>query len=201
MYTYPMKIQMKVFRQKRIRIALVCILVCVVLYVGVFRTVTINPLTERDAMESLAGAQEHYILSPFESDGCSGNISQLWSTAVGRLSDVFPQIDESYADAKSIPFEYACQEHDLLYHKGVGGYAGRLVADNRLRDAILAYALVNVEDIKTRLGYESDEAAIFLYESIAEVIYRGVRLGGAPCTGESYAWGYGYNGGSCEVVR
>jgi hypothetical protein len=27
-----------------------------------------------------------------------------------------------------------------------------------------------------------------------------VRLGGAPCTGEAYAWGYGYGAVSCEYA-
>ena len=44
----------------------------------------------------------------------------------------------------------------------------------------------------------STEQVIFMYEFIAESVYRGVRLGGAPCTGMSYAWGFGYNNGTCE---
>ena len=31
-----------------------------------------------------------------------------------------------------------------------------------------------------------------LYEGLSSVIYRAVRVGGAPCTGLSWRWGYGW---------
>ena len=67
-----------------------------------------------------------------------------------------------------------------------------------LRQEILVYAIDNTDEIRKRTGIENDETALLLYESIAEMVYRGVRLGGAPCTGELYAWGYGYGDGVCQ---
>ena len=164
-----------------------------------FKTLTFNPLTEREQIIQLESTKTLTPLNEFTSDGCSGNVSLLWTQAVNTLSDVFPKIDKNYADVQNIPFESACMDHDKLYYLGVGGYKGRLIADNMLREAILTYALENTEEIKARIGYETDETAIFLYESIAEFVYRGVRIGGAPCTGEPYAWGYGYSDGNCEI--
>ena len=136
-------------------------------------------------------------LSTFKSDGCSGNISNGWSTTVGKLSKIFSSFENQYKDAQNIPFEEACVIHDQSYHAGDGGYVARLKADNALRKAIIDYGMSHTEEIKERTGLSADESAIYMYEVVAESVYRGVRLGGAPCTGTTYAWGFGYNNGSC----
>ena len=149
-------------------------------------------------MEALELTKQKHTLDSFSSDGCSGNVSNLWKSAVTALSDQSPTFSEKYSTAQDIPFESACVTHDKTYHQGEGGYVARLRADNDLRTAILNYGISNSEDIKTRTGIDSTEQVIFMYEVIAESVYRGVRLGGAPCTGMSYAWGFGYNNGFCE---
>ncbi len=179
-----------------------CALIVVALLLGLLlRTtgVTVSPLTEADAMRQLAIMQQQTTHAPFTSDGCSGNVSAGWKQVIQLLSETSEEFSRTYANAESIPFESACIAHDQSYHLGNGGYVGRLRADMKLRTDIIEYAITNVSTIKERTGLTTDEQVIFLYEILAEAVYRGVRLGGAPCTGMPYAWGYGYGGGSCAT--
>ena len=185
---------------KFIGMGIMVVCAVIVWYVLSQGKITISPLIERQQMMRLEQTKEQTIRTPFVTDGCSGNVSKAWSEVVGQLSSIFSDIDERYFNAQNIPFEYACEAHDKLYHEGTGGYVGRLQADNTLRREILEYAITHTDDIKRRTRLKTDESAIFLYETIADIIYRGVRLGGAPCSGESYAWGYGYGGGTCEEL-
>lgn len=184
--------------KKRIGIILLLLLILVTLYSAFFHTLTISPLDERDAMQQLETAKERYPLSPFETDGCSGGISDTWNNTIRQFSAMSNSFAERYSDVTTIPFEEACIRHDRAYHAGSGGYAGRLEADNMLRTDILSYAAKNTELIQERTGLDTPEEALYLYEIIADSVYSGVRLGGAPCTGQTYAWGYGYNNGTCE---
>ena len=183
---------------KKILLIVLAATICAVLYFQFFHSVTINPVAEAEQMKALELAKQQYSLEPFSSDGCSGNVSNLWESAVTTLSSQFPLFAEKYATTQDIPFEAACITHDETYHKGEGGYIARLQADNELRTAIINYGITNSNDIQARTGMSSTEQVIFMYEFIAESVYRGVRLGGAPCTGMSYAWGFGYNNGTCE---
>jgi len=185
------------FFQRRTFIILAIIVFGILTYFSFFRTVVMNPVTEGQHMQQLAEAQEHYTIGTFISDGCSGSASRGWSVAVEELSKVSSRFEGLYADTKDIPFEYACIAHDKSYHTGEGGYAGRLLADHTLRSEIISYGIANTEKIKDRTGLRTDEEAMFLYEVVAETVYRAVRLGGAPCTGTPYAWGFGYNSGVC----
>jgi hypothetical protein len=187
----------KVFLQKKSLVILTIVLLAIGSYFLFFRTVVVNPVTEGLQMKQLAEAQEYYAISSFVSDGCSGSVSRGWSVAVEELSKVSSRFDGLYADTKNIPFEYACIAHDESYHTGEGGYAGRLLADHALRSEIISYGIANAEKIKDRTGLRTDEEAMFLYEVVAETVYRAVRLGGTPCTGTPYAWGFGYNNGVC----
>lgn len=124
-------------------------------------------------------------------------MSNNWRLAIKEISTHFDSFAAAYTDVATIPFESDCLEHDRVYHQGVGGYAGRLAADNQLRTAILTYSTHNTALIQARTGLNTPAEAIYLYELVAEVVYRGARLGGAPCTGEPYAWGFGYGDGEC----
>jgi len=148
-------------------------------------------------MQRLEATKQITNLQPFVSDGCSANISQSWRVGVQQLSNYSESFADAYADTVTIPFERACIEHDRAYHLGNGGYSGRLEADNRLRSAIISYGITNTESIQSRTNLSTQEEAIYLYEVLAEAVYRGVRLGGAPCTGQAYAWGFGYENGNC----
>ncbi len=188
----------KMFRSKKIILTFLTLIIFSVLYFQFFHTVTINPATEAEQMNDLELVKEKSSLDPFVSDGCSGNVSNLWKSAITTLSGQSTTFSEKYSMAQNIPFEAACVAHDEIYHRGEGGYVERLKADNDLRAAIIDYGINNSEEIKTRTGINSTEQVIFMYEFIAETVYRGVRFGGAPCTGMPYAWGFGYNNGSCE---
>jgi heme exporter protein D len=161
-------------------------------------TITVTPQAERERMERLEQAKQRHTLAPFVSDGCSGMVSEAWTLAVQQIGAFSKDMNERYADATSIPFQFACEAHDRLYHAGEGGYVARFIADNKLRTDIHEYALTHREEIRTRAGLSSDEAALYLYDIIADLVYHGVRVGGAPCSGKPYAWGFGYGAGSCE---
>jgi hypothetical protein len=149
-------------------------------------------------MEKLEAAKKTYELDSFTSDGCSGNVSRNWQSVVEKISEASESFANAYANAQNVPFEYACVEHDKAYHAGKGGYVGRLKADNQLRSEIISYGINNASDIQSRAGLGTPEEAIFLYELLAEAVYGGVRLGGGPCTGKPYAWGYGFGEGHCQ---
>ena len=194
---------MKVFaknivsKRKALFLGTFIILVLGAIYFNIFGTLTINPLTEKQQQQALELTKQETELSTFSTDGCSAGMSKIWKDAVMDLSQTFEEFDNRYTEASSVPFEAACVTHDRAYHTGIGGYAGRLMADNQLRTDILLYAANNTEEIRKRTNLSNDEQALFLYEGIAEATYRGVRVGGAPCTGEAYAWGFGYGGGNC----
>lgn len=179
---------------------LLLLLMGVVLYNLFFGTLTFSPTAEAEAMQQLERTKQTTSIQPFATDGCSANVSKFWQIAVQEVSEYSIDFAESYADVTNIPFKQACIEHDRTYHAGEGGYVARLLADNQLRNDIIEYGITHADEIQIRASLQSTEEAIFLYELLAEVVYRGVRLGGAPCTGELYAWGFGYNGGKCESV-
>jgi hypothetical protein len=180
------------------------IFILILLFVGVasyflfFRTIRVNPITERNKMNQLENIKQNYQIAKFESDGCSGNVSKSWDLVVHQIMNISTTTAEKYKYFKNIPFENLCVKHDETYHKGNGGYSARLRADNQLREGIIEFGINNVEEIKKVTSLKTDEEIIFLYEIIAETIYRAVRLGGSPCTGMSYAWGFGYNKGVCD---
>lgn len=184
---------------KKILFLLIILLVFGIIFL-IFRanSLNINPVSEKALMEQLEETKQKSSLVEFTSDGCSADISKNWTLVVEKLSDLSGDFADKYTSAEYIPFESACIEHDRAYHAGIGGYAARLVADSKLRSDILEYAISNTDEIQLRTSLNTPEEAIFLYEQIANLVYQGVRLGGAPCTGETYAWGYGYNNGSCN---
>jgi len=184
-----------------VQIILVALLFVVLVYAVFFRSVTLTPQGEKRLMEQLEITKESYKLAVFETDGCSGGVSKNWKTAVEQFAKMSDTFAIEYAELETVPFESACIEHDRFYHAGVGGYAGRLEVDNQLRVAVIQYGIDNAASIQKRTKLPTEEQAIYLYEVIAEAVYRGVRLGGAPCTEETYAWGYGYNRGSCLAAE
>ena len=171
-----------------------------ILYHTQLQTLTFSTTTEQEQMEQLEAMKAVTSLSVFASDGCSGGISTSWNTAMANYDSTIGLVSSNYADVTILPFESACITHDKAYHQGVGGYTARLQADRQFRADIIEYGITNAADIQERANLASPEHAVRLYEFIADTVYRGVRLGGAPCTGEAYAWGYGYGAGSCEFA-
>jgi hypothetical protein len=185
-------------RNRKVVIGFLLAIVALVIYLVFFRTLTLSPVAEANQMQQLEQAKTTHQLAPFASDGCSGNVSKNWRIVVEQMSETSQSFAETFAGAENIPFEYACIKHDQVYHSGEGGYVGRLQADLSLRSEIISYAIENVSTIQSRAGLNTPEETLFLYELLAEAMYRAVRLGGAPCTSKPYAWGYGYAAGSCD---
>lgn len=88
----------------------------------------------------------------------------------GGLSTVWNALPLS-----DLPFEVCCVAHDRAYHAGGGeatprgGYMARLGADRRLRACV------------------ADTGG----QAVAEAMFGAVRLGGGPCSGLPWRWGYG----------
>jgi hypothetical protein len=137
--------------------------------------------------------------APFTTDGCSGGMSSLWAFT----AEHYP----AFADAHEgrPPWEDCCVAHDRVYHAGgfeagagadsgsdpAAGYAARLAADEALRHCVVA--TVSERDPVLRELYGMTEAQVRLvYASIGAAMFHAVRLGGGPCTGLPWRWGYGY---------
>ncbi|MFD3189831.1 hypothetical protein ACFMPD_06085 [Sedimentitalea sp. HM32M-2] len=131
------------------------------------------------------------VLAPFATDGCSGGLSDVWRMVSAR----FPDFAAAHEDRP--PWEPCCVVHDAAYHDGTGGgtaeagYAARLQADAALRLCVIDIG----ETRKRQLAeaYDIDSATVIAgYEVIADAMYLAVRLGGAPCSGLSWRWGFGW---------
>jgi len=131
-------------------------------------------------------------LAPFASDGCSGGLSVGWNL----VSSTFPEIARLHGDQP--PWERCCLAHDRLYHTGGPvnadakmSFEARRAADEQLRQCVMEVGEERTEDLATAYGL-SRERVILLYRATAEIMYRAVRLGGAPCTPLPWRWGFGW---------
>jgi hypothetical protein len=66
-----------------------------------------------------------------------------------------------------------------------------LTADEALRQCVRQVGVERVAALSTEYGLGEDEVRL-LYDGLAEGMYGAVRIGGAPCTGLSWRWGYGW---------
>lgn len=131
----------------------------------------------------------------FTTDGCSGGMSAVWA----YLAERFPEFAALYAVAP--PWESCCVTHDRAYH-GAGddpapdaSYDARLSADLALRSCVAATVEVaggaGGTVLQERYGL-TPEQEVQLYEAVAAAMFQAVRLGGGPCTGLTWRWGYGW---------
>ena len=130
-------------------------------------------------------------LQPFVSDGCSGGLSVLWA----QLSRWLPGFRTIHDDHP--PWESCCIAHDRAYHAGgldesnaQASFQARLRADQALRECVIETATRRTAALNAHYGLSDDQVAR-LYELVADLMYRSVRLGGGPCTGLPWRWGYG----------
>ncbi len=142
-------------------------------------------------------AQDEARLAPFETDGCSGGLSHVWRL----VSDRFPDFAEVHGDVP--PWEGCCTVHDRAYHVGGSAmtarqsYEARLGADTALRRCVLETGVRREAELAAR--YDVDEARIAAaYGMIAGAVYVAVRMGGVPCSGLPWRWGFGWPG--CSVL-
>lgn len=129
------------------------------------------------------------ILSPFTADGCSGGVSAGWTL----LSSALPAFAKRHGNRP--PWESCCIAHDRLYHKGgasdaEASFEARRQADEKLRQCVIKFGEERTSELTAQNDLNQDEVEL-LYRGIGDVMYRAVRLGGAPCTGLSWRWGFG----------
>lgn len=144
---------------------------------------------EKIAMERLAKIQDDalYPELPFSSDGCSGGLSAGWKTLAEQLPAFAEELGET------VPWEECCVAHDRLYWAGRAddGYQRRLSADRELRNCVKSVgrrdspALSLLYDISTERIEE-------IFSLAAEAMYAAVRVGGVPCSGLPWRWGYAW---------
>jgi hypothetical protein len=132
------------------------------------------------------------VLAPFVSDGCSGGLSAGWAL----VASSFPAIAQRHGARP--PWEGCCIVHDRRYHTGPAAQADarasfdtRLSADRELRQCVTAFGDTRRDALAAEYGVTPDEVSR-IYQIIAGAMYWAVRLGGAPCTGLPWRWGFGW---------
>lgn len=135
-------------------------------------------------------------LAEFTTDGCSGGLSVGWQ----YLSDNIEPLKNNHGEHP--PWESCCIAHDRVYHEaGERGITAeeslvaRREADESLRRCVLGIGTGRVPELSEQYGL-SEEEVEFMYQIIADLMYRAVRLGGIPCSGLPWRWGYGWP--ACE---
>lgn len=139
-----------------------------------------------------ARSQAGAVLAPFVSDGCSGGLSIGWAF----LSSTFPAIVERHGNRP--PWENCCLDHDRLYHTGGpseadadASFTARLKADNALRACVIDVGESRAPQLRREYGLTNDQVRL-LYKGVADAMYGAVRLGGGPCSGLPWRWGFGW---------
>lgn len=161
----------------------------------------VNPATDGLSYRVEIGRHEQLVkvrasagvkISPFKSDGCSGGQSAGWVL----FARTFPELAKHHGNLP--PWQYCCVAHDRAYHAGGGrqadaraSYADRLRADEQLRQCVIRTGERRAPVLMAEYGLSRKQLAT-LYRSIADVMYRAVRLGGVPCTGLPWRWGFGW---------
>jgi hypothetical protein len=138
------------------------------------------------AIAAAGGAPE-----PFTTDGCSGGLSSGWAL----LSDAFPAFAADFGGHP--PWEACCVTHDRAYHDAGGArtladsFAARLTADVALRACVQADGAARADDLAAQFDV-SPTFVIQSYAALSQAMFSAVRLGGAPCSGLPWRWGYGF---------
>ena len=146
-------------------------------------------LPAHEALRSVRQAPDA-VLSPFETDGCSGGLSDAWR----MIANTFPAFAEARNEVP--PWEACCVTHDRAYHSGGAdpvpeiSYAARLTADIALEACVISEGNIRAGD-----GfYDADSDDVRqAYAGVARLMYLSVRVGGGPCTGLPWRWGFGYD--------
>lgn len=132
-------------------------------------------------------------LAPFATDGCSGGLSTTWSV----VADLFPDFAAAHDDRP--PWEACCVAHDRRYHDAGGAtdaeasHDARRAADEALRACVVAGGEDRIAPLAGHYGVTEDQVRL-AYRTIAGSMFTAVRLGGGPCSGLPWRWGYGYPG-------
>lgn len=131
-------------------------------------------------------------LAAFTTDGCSGGLSVGWqylSERITRLKKVHGELP---------PWESCCVDHDHCYHTAGGpeitaekSFEARREADEILRSCVQQVGAGRAPELADQYGLSREEVG-HIYKIIGDLMYRSVRLGGIPCSGLPWRWGYGW---------
>ena len=132
------------------------------------------------------------VLSPFTSDGCSGGLSVGWQYISGKIEQ-FQNIHGTLP-----PWEECCITHDKAYHTGglpqdssSESFEKRKEADLALKNCVLDTGAKRSSKLIAEYNITETELH-YIYQSIADMMYRAVRIGGVPCSTLPWRWGYGW---------
>lgn len=133
-----------------------------------------------------------HVLSPFTTDGCSGGLSAGWN----YLSETVEFLKTVHGDLP--PWESCCVSHDRLYHQAGErtisaemSFEARRQADEELRTCVVDVGLSRTPELSVQYGLTIEEVGQ-IYRVIGDLMYRAVRIGGVPCSGLPWRWGYGW---------
>ena len=131
-------------------------------------------------------------LADFTSDGCSGGLTIGWEYLAGKIVSFQEQHGTQPA------WEDCCVAHDRRYHTGGPGkvtagesFRLRREADLELQVCVMETGAQRAPVLSKEYGLSVDQVAE-LYDAVAELMYRAVRIGGVPCSGLPWRWGYGW---------
>ncbi|VAW93295.1 hypothetical protein MNBD_GAMMA21-945 [hydrothermal vent metagenome] len=133
-------------------------------------------------------------LIEFETDGCSGGLSDAWN----GFAKISPEFKEHFNERP--PWESCCVTHDRAYWKGdtEDGFNQRLQADIILRQCVLNYGTENSNRLAKKFNV-SEEKILTQIKLTSTLMYHAVRLGGKPCSYLPWRWGYGWP--HCELLK
>lgn len=131
-------------------------------------------------------------LMEFTTDGCSGGLSVGWEYLATKI------VQFQTIHGEQPPWQSCCVTHDLAYHSAGGrtvnaerSYDLRKDADRLLQACVVKTGTERVDTLSAEYHLSVGEVEQ-LYEGIAGLMYRAVRIGGMPCTGLPWRWGYGW---------
>ena len=131
-------------------------------------------------------------LAAFTTDGCSGGLSIGWEYLAGQVENVRD------VHGTRPPWEACCITHDRLYHVGAvieasaeESFVARKQADLALLSCVVETGKTRQEELTVKYDVSAGTVET-LYAAIAELMYRAVRIGGIPCSGLPWRWGYGW---------
>ena len=131
-------------------------------------------------------------LSEFTTDGCSGGLSVGWE----YLANIIPDFKEIHGTVPA--WQSCCETHDLAYHRAgsredtaESSFEARQKADLELKVCVIETGVKRSPELTKEYGISETELK-HLYNSLANLMYGAVRIGGMPCTDLPWRWGYGW---------
>jgi hypothetical protein len=144
--------------------------------------------------EQLAAGRAHpdSVLAEYTTDGCSGGLSVGWEYLAGKIQRFHIMHGTRPA------WETCCITHDRAYNNGglreataIERFEARKESDLVLKACVLETGVKRTPELSAEYNVSAREVEI-LDTAIADLMYRAVRIGGMPCTGLPWRWGFGW---------